>query len=343
MSVAAEFPTQIDRLAYYIIGRLGLNSLQRKPSNRPGQGVVTTEIDAGSVGQRIDNYLLRILKGVPRAHVYRLIRSGQVRINRGRVRASYRLRVGDTIRIPPVRLRSSSSSGTLRGSIDWLEERVLHEDEDVLVLDKPAGMAVHGGSGIDLGCIEALRCLRPKCQDMDLVHRLDRGTSGCLLIAKKRSGLRALHALLREGGIEKRYLALVRGVWTHGSLSVEQPLLKMRRGGSAFVGIDPGGKTAISRFRLIEAYRSAASLVEVDIPTGRTHQIRVHAAYVGNPIAGDDRYGDSAFNDVMKAKELRRMFLHAHALSFVWPGSGAEISVSAPLPDDLRNLLDQLQ
>jgi len=307
-----------------------------------GPNVITTDIDAGSVGQRIDNYLLRVLKGVPRAHIYRLIRSGQVRINRGRVRASYRLRAGDTIRIPPVRVRPSGAAVKEPQGLRWLEEHILYEDDRILVLDKPAGLAVHGGSGVSLGCIEALRCLRPKCRDMDLVHRLDRGTSGCLLIAKRRSSLRLLHALFREGGIAKRYLALVRGTWSRETLSVDQPLRKMRRGGSAVVKIDPDGKPAVSRFRLVERYGSLASLVEVDIPTGRTHQIRVHAAHVGNPIAGDDRYGDATFNERLLAAGLHRMFLHAHTLSFTWPESSVEVVVSAPLPDELRGVLDRL-
>ena len=303
---------------------------------------MTTDVDPGSVGQRIDNYLLRVLKGVPRAHIYRLIRSGQVRINRGRVRASYRLRVGDTIRIPPVRMRPAGATVRQPDSLLWLEERVLYEDDRILILDKPAGLAVHGGSGVNLGCIEALRCLRPKCRDMDLVHRLDRGTSGCLLIAKRRSALRLLHSLFRDGGVEKRYLALVRGAWPRGTVSVDQPLRKMRRGGSALVKIDPDGKAAVSRFRLIEPYGSLASLVDVDIPTGRTHQIRVHAAHVGNPLAGDTQYGDADFNARLLGVGLNRMFLHAHALAFTWPESRTEIVASAPLPEELRNVLDRL-
>jgi 23S rRNA pseudouridine955/2504/2580 synthase len=316
--------------------------LQRERFNRLGKGAVTTEVDSGSIGQRIDNYLLRVLKGVPRAHVYQLIRSGQVRINRGRIRASYRLRSGDTIRIPPVRMRPARTTGADPGGLEWLERRVIFEDERLLVLDKPAGMAVHRGSGVSLGCIEALRCLRPKYADMDLVHRLDRGTSGCLLIAKKRSSLRVLHSLLRDGRIEKRYLALVRGQWPHGSITVDQPLRKERRGGSAVVVVDAAGKPATSRFALIDGFRSRASLVEVQIPTGRTHQIRVHAAALGYPIAGDAQYGDTAFNARMQDLGLRRMFLHAHAVSCAWPDTGVDVSVSAALPDDLKDFLDRL-
>ncbi len=316
--------------------------MQRERLNQLGKGVITTEVDSGSVGQRIDNYLLRVLKGVPRAHVYQLIRSGQVRINRGRIRASYRLRSGDTIRIPPVRTRRATMADADAEGLAWLEQRVLYEDERILVLDKPAGMAVHRGSGVSLGCIEALRCLRPKHTDMDLAHRLDRGTSGCLLIAKKRSSLRLLHALLRDGRIEKRYLALVRGAWPHGAITVEQPLRKERRGGSAFVVVDAAGKPATSQFALIDSFGSRASLLEALIPTGRTHQIRVHASALGYPIAGDSQYGDPKFNAEMQNLGLRRMFLHAHALSFAWPDTGADVAVSAALPDDLRDVLDRL-
>lgn len=316
--------------------------MHREPFNRLGKGAVTTQVDSGSVGQRIDNYLLRVLKGVPRAHVYQLIRSGQVRINRGRIRASYRLRSGDTIRIPPVRTRPVGNANADASGLEWLEQRVVFEDERILVLDKPAGMAVHRGSGVSLGCIEALRCLRPKHADMDLVHRLDRGTSGCLLIAKKRSSLRALHALFRDGGIEKRYLALVRGAWPHGSITVDRPLRKERRGGSAVVVVDAAGKSASSHFALIDVFGSRASLVEVRIPTGRTHQIRVHAAVLGHPIAGDSQYGETEFNAQLGGLGLRRMFLHAHALAFSWPDTGVEVAVSAALPDELKGVLDRL-
>jgi 23S rRNA pseudouridine955/2504/2580 synthase len=303
----------------------------------------TTEVDSDSAGQRLDNFLLRELKGVPRTHVYRLIRSGQVRVNSGRVRASYRLEPGDTVRVPPVSQRARLKPAAVEEGLQWLERHVLYEDSRILVLDKPAGMAVHSGSGVSLGCIEALRCLRPKLTGMDLVHRLDRDTSGCLLVAKRRSALRALHGVLREEGMEKRYLALVMGNWQHGARTVDVPLLRQRDGSGPSVRVAEGGKPAESRFRVVEFYGRDATLMEVTIPTGRTHQIRVHAAYMGHPIAGDPRYGDAGFNERMRGMGLERMFLHAHAISFTWPGSDEPFMVSAPLPDDLRNVQQRLQ
>src|SRR5690606_28126230 len=222
-------------------------------------------------------------------------------------------------------------------------DRIIYEDARLLVVDKPAGLAVHGGSGVNLGCIEALRVLRPELRTLELVHRLDRGTSGCLLVAKRRSVLRDLHAVLREGGMEKRYLALVRGIWEHGDVEIDAPLTaRRRRQGEVVVRVDEAGKAASSRFRRVDAFGSLASLVEVSIATGRTHQIRVHAAHAGHPIAGDDRYGDPVFNETMAGYGLKRMFLHAAAVSFDWPSTGTPFAVSAPLPDELKAVLQAL-
>ena len=312
------------------------------PSKPSSPGAYTTEVDADTAGQRVDNFLLRELKGVPRTHVYRLIRSGQVRVNSGRVRASYRLASGDTVRIPPVSLRARPKPAAAEEGLRWLEQRILYEDSRMLVLDKPPGMAVHSGSGVSIGCIEALRCLRPKLTAMDLVHRLDRDTSGCLLIAKRRSALRTLHGVLREGGMEKRYLALLMGNWQHCSHTVNLPLLRERDANGASVRVAEGGKPARSQFRVVEFYGLEATLVEVTIPTGRTHQIRVHAASMGHPIAGDVRYGDAEFNEHVRRLGLERMFLHAHAIGFTWPGSEEPFMASAPLPDDLREVQQRL-
>jgi 23S rRNA pseudouridine955/2504/2580 synthase len=301
----------------------------------------TEEIDAELAGQRLDNFLLARLKGVPRSHVYRLIRSGQVRVNSGRTTPSYKLRAGDRVRVPPVARAEFRAAPEARGGLDWLERRILFEDARLLVLDKPAGLAVHGGSGVQLGCIEALRVLRPAAKSLELIHRLDRATSGCLLIAKRRSALRLLHAVLREGRMEKRYLALIQGPWAPGWVDVDAPL-SARRAGELRVRVDEEGKLARSRFRCVEAFGSTASLVEVQLFTGRTHQIRVHAAHLGHPLAGDDRYGDRAFNKRMQAFGLERMFLHAHSIAFAWPDTGQDFAVSAPLPDDLRAVLDAL-
>lgn len=300
------------------------------------------DVDAETAGQRLDNFVLASLKGVPRSHVYRLIRSGQVRVNSGRSSPRYRLRAGDRVRIPPVRPAERHATELAPGDVEWLAEHIVFEDGRLLVLDKPAGVAVHGGSGQSFGLIEALRVLRPKAPALELAHRLDRDTSGCLLVAKRRSALRALHGLLREGRMEKRYLALLEGDWQHGAIVVDQPLTETRRPGQVKVGVDPAGRPARSAFRLLERYGSRASYVEVTIATGRTHQIRVHAAASGHPIAGDERYGDAAFNESMRRFGLRRMFLHAHSLSFTWPDSEAEFSIAVPLPERLRGVLQKL-
>ena len=214
---------------------------------------------------------------------------------------------------------------------------------ELLVLDKPAGLAVHGGSNVSLGCIEALRLLRPQSKDLELAHRLDRGTSGCLLLAKRRSALRVLHALLREGEVDKRYLALVQGRWPDGKSEIDAPLVTRRVGGEARVKVDEAGKEARSTFRVVDRFGKTASLLEVSIDTGRTHQIRVHAAHAGHPVAGDERYGDKDFNEYLKSFGLTRMFLHAHSLSFDWPDTGEPFAASAPLPDELKAVLTALE
>jgi 23S rRNA pseudouridine955/2504/2580 synthase len=301
------------------------------------------EIDAETAGQRLDNFLLGALKGVPRSHVYRLIRSGQVRVNSGRVAPSHRLRAGDVVRVPPVAAKRVVAPTAAPDTLAWLADRVIFEDSRILVVDKPAGFAVHGGSSVSLGCIEALRLLRPALKDLELVHRLDRGTSGCLILAKRRSALRTLHELLREGQVDKRYMALVQGGWPDATREIDAPLVIRRVGGEARVKVDPDGKTAQSSFRVLEHYGKTATLLEVSIATGRTHQIRVHAAYVGHPVAGDDRYGDKDFSVYLQTFGLKRMFLHAHSLSFTWPDSGEPFSASAPLPEDLRAVLTALE
>lgn len=310
-------------------------------STPPGPGVRILAVGAEDAGQRIDNFLLRHLKGVPRSLVYRILRRGEVRVNKGRIKPEYRVRAGDQVRIPPVRTgQPAAAPGGGAGS--RLEDRIVYEDERLLVVDKPAGMAVHGGSGLSFGVIEALRAARPEARFLELVHRLDRETSGCLLIAKRRSELRMLHELLRGGGVDKRYLALVRGRWTAGEQLVDVPLLKNQlRSGERIVTVDAAGKAADSRFRPLEIYREA-SLMEVELGTGRTHQIRVHGAHIGHPLAGDEKYGDPEFNRRMRELGLRRLFLHAHSLGFSDPESGREIHVSAPLPDELRAVLDRL-
>ena len=305
-------------------------------------GARQAQIDESAAGQRLDNYLLGALKGVPRSHIYRLIRSGQVRVNSGRVTPKHRLKAGDRVRVPPVSARPPAPAPSSGGSLAWLEQRIVYEDARLLVLDKPAGLAVHGGTGVALGCIEALRALRPDVKELELVHRLDRATSGCLLVAKRRSALRALHALLREGEVDKRYLTLVQGRWREAVAEIVAPLVTKRGPGESRVRVATGGKAARSSFRLLETLGRTASLLEVSIATGRTHQIRVHAAHLGHPVAGDERYGDRDFNDAMRRFGLRRMFLHSHSMAFEWPETGEAFSVSVPLPQELEDVLKAL-
>ena len=307
-----------------------------------GGGVRWVEVAGEAAGQRIDNFLLRTLKGVPRGLIYRLLRKGQVRVNSGRVKPDYRLRAGDRVRIPPVRTGEGARPAP-QGPGQRLEGRILFEDDRLLILDKPAGMAVHGGSGLSWGVIEALRAARPEARFLELVHRLDRDTSGCLMLAKRRSALRAMHELLRSGQVDKRYLALLRGPWTGGERWVEAPLEKfVLRGGERQVRVSEAGKPARTLFRPLDDHGRAV-LVEVVLDTGRTHQIRVHAAHIGYPLAGDEKYGDPDFNRAMRALGLRRLFLHAHSLAFAHPATGEPVHVSAPLDDDLKTVLARLE
>ncbi|HHH43498.1 MAG TPA: 23S rRNA pseudouridine(955/2504/2580) synthase RluC [Gammaproteobacteria bacterium] len=301
------------------------------------------DISAEQAGQRIDNFLLRVLKGVPKSRVYRLLRKGEVRVNKGRIRPEYRLQSGDRVRIPPVRIARAGDVPVAGPAPGALAKAILYEDDRLLVLNKPAGMAVHGGSGLDFGVIEALRALRPDAPYLELVHRLDRATSGCLMIAKKRSELRTLHELLRSGDVDKRYLLLVQGDWRQGPFKIDAPLRKnQQRGGERVVRVDPQGKTALTQFRFLEAY-PGASLMEAELKTGRTHQIRVHAAHAGHPLAGDEKYGDEAFNRHMRRAGLKRMFLHAHYLAFTDSERDRSVEVSAPLGKDLRAVVQQLE
>jgi len=301
------------------------------------------DISAEQAGQRIDNFLLRVLKGVPKSRIYRLLRKGEVRVNKGRIRPEYRLQSGDQVRIPPVRVAASRTPDPADRPPGALSDTILYEDDRLLVLDKPAGMAVHGGSGISYGVIEMLRASRPEAPFLELVHRLDRATSGCLMVAKRRSELRMLHDLLRNDGVKKRYLLMVQGDWSQGPFRIDAALRKNQlRGGERMVRVDPEGKTARTQFRFLEAYPDA-SLMEAELKTGRTHQIRVHAAHAGHPLAGDEKYGDEAFNRRMRGLGLKRMFLHAHYLAFEDSERGRSIEVSAPLGADLRKLVQQLE
>jgi len=301
------------------------------------------EIDSHHEGQRIDNFLTTYLKGVPKSFIYRVLRRGEVRVNKSRIKPSYRLQEGDVVRIPPLRRGEPATVSTKPGDklIELLNNSILYEDEGLVIINKPAGIAVHGGSGISFGVIEILRAARPRAPLLELVHRLDRDTSGCLIIAKKRSALRHIHQLLREEGIEKRYLALLQGAWQGGPRQVTAPLRKnVLQSGERVVRVAEDGKPSNTLFRPLRRWKGAC-LMEVMPLTGRTHQIRVHAAYLQQPIAGDDKYGDADFNRAMQAKGLRRLFLHAAGLRFT-NAAGNSIEVSAPLDPALQQVLDAL-
>jgi 23S rRNA pseudouridine955/2504/2580 synthase len=298
-------------------------------------------IEEESGGQRIDNYLVKILKGVPKSHIYRILRSGEVRVNSGRIGADYRLRAGDQLRLPPVRIarRDERPAPPINRK---LREAVVYEDDHVLALDKPSGLAVHGGSGVNFGVIEQLRTLRPEARFLELVHRLDRDTSGVLLIAKKRSALTSLHEQLRSGGVKKHYLALVKGVWHNPRQNVH---LKLRKyvvaSGERRVSVDTGGQDAHTVFELQKRWQTC-SLLRAELKTGRTHQIRVHLAHLDFPIAGDDKYGDPEFNKTLSRSGLKRMFLHAASVGFRHPSTGKALTITAPLPLALQKFLDAL-
>lgn len=315
-------------------------------STLPGRpGAKTVEIGAEHAGQRIDNYLLSQLKGVPRSHIYRLLRSGQVRVNSGRKKPPYRLRSGDMVRIPPVNTASREPPVIPDSVKKLLSEAILFENENVLVLNKPSGLAVHSGSGLSFGIIEALKADRAD-QFLELAHRLDRETSGCLLLAKNRIMLTHLHDLLRnetKSGMGKYYLALVAGYWADAT-TIALPLKKMMRSGEHMVEVVEDGQQAISHFEPLQHYPQA-TLMRVKIDTGRTHQIRVHAAHSGHPIAGDGKYGDADFNRELKKTGLKRLFLHATRLEI--PALESEpdtpIIIEAPLNNELQSILDTLQ
>jgi len=314
-----------------------------------GRTAVRSEVvGAEDAGSRVDKLLARFLPGVPRTRLFRMLRRGEVRLNGKRVSGEARVAEGDVLRVPPVLLEPPPPSeekpaGRVPTRLqESLQAAIIHEDPRLLVLNKPSGLAVHGGSGIGFGAIEALRAARPE-ETLELVHRLDRDTSGCLLVARKRSMLRSLHALLREEAFDKRYLALLRGKWELGKKLIDAPLrTDLRVGGERTVRVAQGGKAAASEFRPIQFFGRLATLVEVRLMTGRTHQIRVHAAHAGHQVAGDEKYGDKEFNAQMKRFGLDRLFLHAHSIGFTDPEKQVDVSISAPLPDELKRALDAL-
>jgi len=302
------------------------------------ESVIWTEIDEGSCEQRIDNFLCKHLKGVPKSHIYRILRSGEVRVNKKRVDQTYRLKLGDQVRIPPVRVAEQPE----HDYVPALEFPILHEDDALLAISKPAGVAVHGGSGVSFGVIEQLRGARPQAKFLELVHRLDRETSGVLLLAKKRSALTALHDTMSEGNSEKRYLTMVLGQWKNTKKHIKLPLHKFTRpDGERRVMVREDGQNAHTVFALQKAW-VGYSLLEAQLKTGRTHQIRVHLSHLGFPIAGDDKYGDLARNKELTKQGLKRMFLHAHSISFAHPLTGEPLRLSAPLPNELEKFIARL-
>jgi len=292
--------------------------------------VVTVEIGEESAAQRIDNFLLRTLKGVPKSHVYRVLRSGEVRVNSGRVGPDYRLRIGDRVRVPPVRV-----STRVKAPPKPAEFPIVHEDASLLVVDKPAGVAVHGGSGVSYGVIESLRAGRPQTKFLELAHRLDRDTSGLLIVCKKRSALVELHRQLREGEVEKIYAAIVRGVPDREAFEISEPLHKyVTGGGERRVSVHEGGKSARTKVKVVQKGRDS-SLLEIRLLTGRTHQIRVHLAHAGHPVLGDDKYGDFDLNRALAKQGVKRLFLHARKLGFDHPLEKKRLRLESPLPADM--------
>lgn len=302
-------------------------------------------IAADEAGQRIDNFLRNQLKGVPKSMIYRIVRKGEVRVNKKRIKPEYKLQSGDEVRIHPVRIaeRDEAPVSAKLDKVAALNDCIIFEDDYLLVLNKPSGTAVHGGSGLSFGVIEGLRALRPEARFLELVHRLDRETSGVLLVAKKRSALRALHEQLRMKGMQKDYLALVRGQWQSHCKVVQAPLLKnILQSGERIVRVNAEGKPSETRFKVEERFENA-TLVKASPVTGRTHQIRVHTLHAGHPIAFDDRYGDREFDSELKGTGLDRLFLHAAALRFEHPNTGETMRVEAPLDKKLRHCLDVLR
>ncbi len=316
-------------------------SEKEKTDREAGSQVRYVNVDEASDGQRIDNFLVRELAGVPKSRIYRMLRKGEVRVNKGRVKPTSRVHDGDSVRIPPVSTRETPNTVVPKKLAQRLLDAVLFEDRELLVINKPGGMAVHGGSGLSFGVIEAMRALRPDWSSLSLVHRLDRETSGVLVMTKRRAALRRLHEAFRDDRVSKVYLALVDGYWEYGATVIDAPLaVNERRGGERHVAVAAEGKPSITEVTPTDSRREA-TLLTVRPRTGRTHQIRVHLQYKGHPIAGDQRYGEAERNAEFRADGLPRLFLHAQSISFD-DGVGGEQTFSAPLPDDLQQYLERV-
>ena len=313
-------------------------------SNLISNPVQFIDISVAQAGQRIDNFLLNLEKGVPKSRIYRAIRKGEVRVNKGRIKQTYKIQAGDSVRVPPLHVSEDTTPTTVSEFLRrQLTENILLEDDDLLVLNKPCGLAVHAGSNIQQGVIEALRVIRAELPFLELVHRLDRDTSGCLLLAKNRDALLNLQQQMINHDLNKRYLTLLKGSWGKEERLIEQPLLKNTvSSGERMVRVDPEGKYAKTVFIPVESFKQA-QLTEVVLYTGRTHQIRVHAHFMETPMAGDDKYGQRNFNKDMKKFGLKRMFLHAWKLGITHPTTNEAIMLEAPLPEQLENVLAKLR
>ncbi len=301
------------------------------------------DIDDDMAGQRVDNFLRNQLKSIPKSMIYRILRKGEVRVNKKRVKAEYKLEAGDVVRIPPVTVTEKpqdEAPSTKLNKVAELEDKIIYEDEHLLILNKPSGTAVHGGSGLKFGAIEALRALRPNARFLELVHRIDRDTSGILLVAKKRSALRHLQAQFREKTVNKYYFALVMGKWKPSCKVINAPLLKNEV--NSIVRVNPQGKPSETRFKILESFEQA-TLIQASPITGRTHQIRVHTQYAGHPIAWDDRYGDRRFDAYTAQVGLDRLFLHAANIRFIHPKTEQWMDVNAPMEEKLQRVLDGLR
>lgn len=301
------------------------------------------EIDESRAGQRIDNFLITELKGVPKTRVYRIVRKGEVRVNKGRVGPDYKLQTGDVVRVPPIRVAEETEGPSPQlAKVKELESFIVYEDEGLIVMNKPSGLAVHGGSGLAFGAIEGLRALRPKAKFLELVHRLDRDTSGLLLVAKKRATLLALQEQLREKSLQKRYLCLVQGKWSASCKDVTVALVKNElKSGERIVRVSKDGKAAHTSFRVVRRFKDC-TLIEASPHTGRTHQIRVHTQHAGHPIIGDPKYGTAEANALFAERGIKRLFLHAAELTFELPGMTAPLTLRAELDNSLKAALDGL-
>ena len=321
--------------AYLCLATRSDAEIIRKMNDLSKPRVTLLEVGEEAAAQRIDNFLLRHLRGVPKSHVYRVLRSGEVRVNSGRVKPEYRLQVGDKVRVPPVRVAERAPS-TAR-PVDF---PVVFEDAALLVVDKPSGVAVHGGSGVSYGVIESLRAARPQAKFLELAHRLDRDTSGLLVVCKKRSALVELHRMLREGEVDKRYLAWVKGRWTRKEADLKDSLHKyVTPQGERRVAVHADGQSAVTKVKPLRT-GDAASLLELRLLTGRTHQIRVHLAHAGHPVLGDDKYGDFELNKAMAKQGVRRLFLHACSIAFRHPIEKTALKLQAKLPEDMKRFAD---